>query len=166
MKRSALVIVPALLALLGCSESAPPTPEPNGSPSARGSALASPTATDGPTRSLTDSGVLDLVGDWKEASSEDADAWFVATIADALITVSQVSEGGASTVLYWAGSYQPPVGAETPYSWKSINDHSQTDPIDYALHVDTLTFSFDDGLLTFEAPSDDGASRVDLEPVG
>ncbi len=117
----------------------------------------------GTTPSETPAAPLDLVGEWKQTNSASADAWQSATIAGETITVNWVSEGGATTSLYWAGTYVPPAEPRDSYTWDSQNDHSQTDTALLASGDDTKTFTYEGGVLSYEVTALGTTTTVQLE---
>ena len=106
--------------------------------------------------------VLDLNGDWKQTNAESPDAWQAATIADGMITILWVSDGGDTTTLYWAGSFDAPTEKGGTYSWTSKNDHGQTDGAAQGSKEDTTKFSYADGVLSYSVTVDDEATTVEL----
>lgn len=134
---------------------------------ATSSAVTSPTsASPSPSPTPDDpDAVLDLTGDWKQTNSAAPDSWQAATIADGQITVLWVTDGGDTTTLYWAGSFDAPTKKGATYSWQSENDHSQTDGAADAAKDDTLEFSYADGVLSYEVTADGDTSTVELGRV-
>ena len=69
----------------------------------------------------------DLTGEWKQVNSNSDDSWQAATIEGDVISMYWVSDNGDTKSLFWVGTYVAPTTSTEPYSWESVNDHSQTD---------------------------------------
>ena len=84
----------------------------------------------------------DLVGEWKQTNSNAEDAWQAATIA---------------------GSFEAPTTADEPYTWESENDKDQTDMAILASGDDTKTFTYQDGVISYEVSAMGVTQTVKLE---
>ena len=100
----------------------------------------------------------DLVGEWNAD-----DAWQAATIAGDAIEVYWVSDNGETKALYWAGSFDAPTTADEPYTWESENDKDQTDMAILASGDDTKTFTYQDGVISYEVSAMGVTQTVKLE---
>lgn len=105
----------------------------------------------------------DLVGEWKQTNSNADDAWQAATIAGDTIEVYWVSDNGDTKALYWAGSFDAPTTADEPYTWESENDKDQTDMAILASGDDTKTFTYQDGVISYEVSAMGVTQTVKLE---
>ena len=172
MRRHLLFLIPlAAIAVAGCSgspEPSTPSPTPTASATSSSPAATPEESTPMPASPSPDDPdkVLDLNGDWKQTNAESPDAWQAATIADGMITILWVSDGGDTTTLYWAGSFDAPTEKGGTYSWTSKNDHGQTDGAAQGSKEDTKKFSYADGVLSYSVTVDDEASTVELGRMG
>ncbi len=90
-----------------------------------------------------------LTGEWRQIETEEEDFWIGATIEGDAIEVSWISDKGSDKSTYWSGAYvEPTVGGE-PYSWDSVNDHGITDDELHAANIDTQTFTYEQGRLSY-----------------
>lgn len=105
----------------------------------------------------------DLVGEWKQTNSNAEDAWQAATIAGDAIEVYWASDNGDTKALYWAGSFDAPATADEPYTWESKNDKDQTDTAILASGDDTKTFTYQDGVISYEVSAMGVTQTVKLE---
>lgn len=105
----------------------------------------------------------DLAGEWKQTNSNADDAWQAATIAGDTIEVYWVSDNGDTKALYWAGSFDAPTTADEPYTWESKNDKDQTDTALLASGDDTKTFTYQDGVISYEVSAMGVTQTVKLE---
>ncbi len=65
---------------------------------------------------------LDLAGTWRQTNSGDPDnTWMEAVITADSISVNWVMDAGATTALYWQGTYAAPTGPSDTYSWTSTS---------------------------------------------
>lgn len=72
------------------------------------------------------------------------------------ISLSSVSQ-------YWAGSFDAPTTADEPYTWESENDKDQTDMAILASGDDTKTFTYQDGVISYEVSAMGVTQTVKLE---
>lgn len=91
----------------------------------------------------------DLIGEWKQTNSKSADSYQSATITADAIEANWVSDGGETTSLYWAGSYTAPTKAGE-FTWESNNDTSKTEGSMLASPSPTKTFSYSDGVVSYQ----------------
>lgn len=105
----------------------------------------------------------DLTGEWKQINSNSNDSWQSATIKDGTITIYWVSDGGDTKSLYWAGTYVPPTTHDEPYTWDSVNDHSQTDSAMLASGDDTKTITYEKGQISYSASALGTTTTIRLE---
>lgn len=120
-------------------------------------------ACDRTNSSITPTKPADLIGEWKQVNSKSEDNWQAATIEGDTITIYWVSDGGDTQSLYWAGSYVAPTTSDEPYSWDSVNDHSQTDTSLFASGDDTKTMTYENGQLSYSASALGTTTTVRLE---
>ena len=133
------------LCLAGCS---------SGSSSSGGASASSSSAPAEP---------LSLDGTWKQTNSNSESSWQEAVIEGNTITVNWVSTDSKS--LYWAGSYDAPTTTDDKYSWTSVNDKEQTSRAMLASGADTKEFSYENGVLSYEASAMGSTVTVKLERV-
>lgn len=93
---------------------------------------------------------LDLTGEWKQTNSNSEDSYQAATISGDVIEVNWVNDADSSTAIYWVGSYDAPTEDVTEYTWDSANDTSKTETALLASSDPTKTFTFKDGVLSYE----------------
>lgn len=105
----------------------------------------------------------DLIGEWKQTNSDAEDAWQAATIAGDSIEVYWVSDNGETKALYWAGSFDAPTTVDEPYTWESVNDKEQTDMAILASGDDAKTFTYQDGVISYEVSAMGVTQTVKLE---
>lgn len=91
----------------------------------------------------------DLTGEWKQTNSESEDSWQAATITVSTIEIYWVSDGGDSSALYWAGSFEAPTTADEPYTWASVNDTEKTSSALLASGDETKDFTYQDGEISY-----------------
>lgn len=92
---------------------------------------------------------VDLSGTWI-APGEDDTTWMELTIEGETMTINWVSDSGDTKSLYWAGSYTAPTEPGDSWEWESANDHEQTDYALLASTDDTKSFSYHDGVISWE----------------
>lgn len=109
---------------------------------------------------------LNLTGEWKQTNSNSADSYQAATITDSTITIDWVNEADAGSALYWAGTYEPPTEDTTQHTWDSVNDKTQTDTALMASGDDTKTFTYSDGVLSYELTAMGVTMTVEMERQG
>ncbi|MDD3306921.1 hypothetical protein ACIZ62_08620 [Acetobacterium carbinolicum] len=104
-----------------------------------------------------------LTGEWKQVNSGSNDSWQAATIEGETITINWVSNGGDTKSLYWAGTYIAPTTTDEPYTWDSVNDHSQTDKALLASEDETKTMTYENDQLSYSASLMGTTTTVRLE---
>lgn len=109
---------------------------------------------------------LDLTGTWEATNSASEDSGMEAIIEGGTITVNWVNEADSTKALYWAGSYVAPTEATDTYSWDSENDTEQTSTALLAASGDTKTFSYQDGVLSFDVTAMGVTKTITMERVG
>lgn len=90
----------------------------------------------------------DLSGVW--ASEENEGSYQEAIITDSTIEINWISDGGKTRSIYWVGSYEAPTDAVEEYSWSSERDKEKTDSALLASTDDSKTFSYKDGVISYE----------------
>ena len=108
---------------------------------------------------------LDLTGDWEQTNKNSETDYMEATISGETITINWVFEEDSTTALYWAGTYAAPAESTEEYSWTSENDRSQTDSALMASTSDTKEFTYQNGVLSFEASAMGVTTTVEMEKV-
>lgn len=94
---------------------------------------------------------LDLTGVW---ASEAVDGSYQeAVISGSTISIDWVSDNGATTAVYWIGTYVAPTSDTDEYSWTSERDKEKTDSALLASTDDTKDFSYKDGKISYSASS-------------
>lgn len=106
---------------------------------------------------------LDLTGTWKQSNPNSEDTWHEAVIEGDAITINWVSDGGDTKSLYWAGTYVAPTDAADSYSWSSVNDTEQTGKALLASGDETKEFSYENGVISYEASAMGSTTTVKLE---
>lgn len=92
---------------------------------------------------------VSLDGKWKQTNSASSTAWQAATISGTTIEVDWVSDNGATTSLYWAGSVTPPTTSDQTFTWTSNNDTAQTANALLASSDATKDFTYDHGTISY-----------------
>lgn len=92
----------------------------------------------------------DLWGEWRDTNG-DEESFHGIFISGDTIEVYWVTEGGLSTSLYWAGSYEAPPDGKEPYSWESVCDEERTAAAQLAANESTKTFTYYNGVLSYDA---------------
>ena len=106
---------------------------------------------------------LDLSGEWKQVNSKSEDSYQEATIQDNVIEINWVSDGGDTKSLYWSGTYEAPTEATESYTWDSVNDTSKTANALLASGDETKTFTYENGILSYEASALGPTTTVKME---
>lgn len=106
---------------------------------------------------------VDLAGEWKQSNSNDPERWSEATLTADAITISWVADGGDTKALYWAGSVVAPTDNAQSFTWDSVNDTAQTENSLLASDAPTKTFTYADGVLSYEATAMGVTTTVKLE---
>ena len=106
---------------------------------------------------------LDLTGEWVQINSSSEDAWQEATINEDVIEINWISNNGDTKSLYWAGTFIAPTEATESYSWTSKNDTSKTENALLASTAETKDFTYEDGILSYEASALGTTTVVKLE---
>ena len=106
---------------------------------------------------------LSLTGTWKQSNSNSEDSYQEATIEGDTIAINWVSNGGDTKSLYWAGTYVAPTEATESYTWDSVNDKEQTTNAMLASGDDTKTFSYENGVLSYEASALGTTTTIKME---
>lgn len=90
----------------------------------------------------------DLTGVW--VSEENEGSYQEAIIDSSTISINWISDGGNTSSVYWVGSYEAPSESVNEYSWISERNKEQTDSALLASSDDTKTFSYKDGVISYE----------------
>ena len=106
----------ALLALLGISFAGCATADSGADQAANGSSEEASATAEQPA---------DLIGEWVQTNSSDADSYQAATISADAIEINWISEADDTKALYWAGTFVAPTAAG-PFEWTSENDTTKT----------------------------------------
>lgn len=104
----------------------------------------------------------DLTGEWKQTNGDET-SYQAGTIADGVIEIYWVNEEDDSKALYWAGTYVAPTDVAEPYTWDSENDTEKTGSSIMASPDDTKTFTYEDGVLSYEASALGVTQTVKME---
>ena len=92
----------------------------------------------------------DLWGEWRY-NNGDEESFHGIFISGDTIEIYWVTEGGLSTSLYWAGSFEAPPDGKEPYTWESICDENRTSAAQLASNENTKTFTYANGILSYDA---------------
>lgn len=92
----------------------------------------------------------DLWGEWRDTNG-DEDSFHGIFISGDTIEVYWVTDGGNSTSLYWAGTFEAPPDGKEPYSWESVCDEERTAAAQLAANERTKVFTYSNGILSYEA---------------
>ena len=108
----------------------------------------------------------DLTGDWEQSNKNSEDSYMIATIEEDSITVYWYGDedGAETTSLYWAGTYVAPTESGA-YSWDSENDYEQTENALLSSDAETKTFTYEDGVLSFEVTALGTTTTVEMEQL-
>lgn len=93
---------------------------------------------------------LDLTGNWAQKGKEGDDTFQAGYIADGIIELYWITDGGTTNMLYWSGTYDAPINSDDEYTWDSVNDKVKTDSALMASGDDTKTFSYKNGEISYE----------------
>lgn len=105
----------------------------------------------------------DLSGTWQ---SEDNDGSYQeAIITEDRIEINWVSDGGDTKSIYWIGTYEAPTESVDTYSWTSERNKEETDSALLASTDDTKDFTYEDGVISYEASAFGTTTTVKLEKV-
>ena len=149
-QKLAIAAAIALFALTGCSAPTSSTVE---------SAPAETTE----TTEAAPAAPLDLTGEWKQTNSNDESSFQSALISADKISIDWVNEDDGSTAIYWVGTYVAPTEATDSFTWDSENDKSITDTAIMASGDDTKTFTYKDGVLSYELTALGTTMTVEME---
>lgn len=105
----------------------------------------------------------EIPGQWKQTNSSSKDSFQGAVITEDTIEIYWVSDGGETTSLYWAGSYVAPGSIDSEYTWDSENDNEKTDSSWFASPDDTKTFTYKNGIISYEASALGTTTTIKLE---
>ena len=108
--------------------------------------------------------ILDLQGTWKQTNGSE-DSWQEAVIAEKVIEIYWVSDGGDTKSLYWAGTYDAPTTSDDSFAWESSNDKSLTDSALLASGDDTKKISYEKGVMSYSASALGTSKTVKLEKI-
>lgn len=114
-----------------------------------------------------DAEIPDLTGDWEQSNKNSETDYLVATIEDDVITISWYwidDEGEVGTSIYWVGTFVAPEAGGI-YSWDSEIDHDATDDEPMAATSSSKTFTYEDGVLTFDVTLLGVTTTVEMEKV-
>ncbi len=106
---------------------------------------------------------LDLTGEWVQVNSNSKDAWQEAAINDDVIEINWISDNGDTRSLYWSGTFIAPTEASKTYTWTSKNDTSKTENALLASTAETKDFTYEDGILSYEASALSTTTVIKLE---
>ncbi|MDE7262568.1 MAG: hypothetical protein K2N78_11020, partial [Oscillospiraceae bacterium] len=109
-------------------------------------------------------GPLNLTGQWKQTNSESEDTYQGIYISKDTIEIYWVSDGGQTSVLYWAGTFTPPEDNPKEYTWESENDTGRTDASLLGSSDETKAFTYKKGKLTYAASALGVTSKIEAEP--
>lgn len=104
----------------------------------------------------------DLTGNWTQSNSNTKDSYQVATISGNTIEIYWYTAAVDSKSLYWAGTFEAPK-SDAAYTWDSVNDKSKTGEAMLASSADTKTFSYDKGVISYEASAMGANITVELK---
>lgn len=105
----------------------------------------------------------DLTGEWVQTNSQSDTDYMKATITEDAIEINWVFESEDMVSLYWAGTFIAPTEPGDEYSWTSENDTEQTDTALLASSDATKDFTYNDGVLSFEASAMGTTSTIKME---
>ncbi len=108
---------------------------------------------------------IDLTGEWEQSNKNSEDSYQTAMINDGTIEVYWVSDGGDTTSLYWAGTFEAPEAGVESYSWDSVNDTEKTDMALMASGDETKTFTYENGQISYSVTALGVTTTVRLEKV-
>ncbi|KAA9083751.1 hypothetical protein [Microbacterium radiodurans] len=91
-----------------------------------------------------------MTGPWQQTNSNSPDSYQRAVITENTISIDWVSDAEAMTAVYWVGTYVPPSEPGDAYTWDSQNDTTQTENALMASSDATKTFTYQDGVLSYE----------------
>jgi hypothetical protein len=89
-----------------------------------------------------------LAGEWTQTGSASMAAYQRATIDGDAIRVDWVLDGGRTTALYWAGTFEAPDG-DGASTWVSKNDTDKTDMSRLASPDTTKSFTYERGEIRY-----------------
>lgn len=133
-------LILSVLLLAGCSAGT----------ATAGTAPGSQNSATGTTEEEAPAEPLNLTGEWKQTNSNSDDSYQAATISGDVIEVNWVNEAESTTAVYWVGSYDAPTDDVAQYTWDSANDTTKTENALLASSDPTKTFTFEDGVLSYE----------------
>ena len=106
---------------------------------------------------------VDLTGDWKQTNSASPDNYQAATIDGDVITINWVDETTDSKSIYWVGTFVAPDEPGDTYSWTSDRDVAATDSALLASTDDSKEFTYEAGVLSYEASALGTTTTLKLE---
>lgn len=109
---------------------------------------------------------LDLTGNWKQINSNSETSYQSASIEKDTIEVYWVNTENDTKSLYWSGTYiAPDVSENSVYSWDSENNVEKTKSSLLASNSATKKFSYENGILSYEATAMGTTQTVRLEKI-
>ncbi len=109
---------------------------------------------------------LDLTGNWKQINSNSETSYQSASIEKDTIEVYWVNTENDTKSLYWSGTYiAPDVSENSVYSWDSENNVEKTKSSLLASNSATKKFSYENGILSYEATAMGTTQTVKLEKM-
>lgn len=114
-----------------------------------------------------DAEIPDLTGDWEQSNKNSETDYLIATIEGDVITISWYwidDEGEVGTSIYWVGTFEAPETGGS-YSWESEIDRDATDDEPMAATSSSKTFTYEDGVLSFDVTLLGVTTSVEMEKV-
>lgn len=115
-----------------------------------------------PSEEPTPAPAPDLSGEWKQINA-DADTYHAAAISGDSIEIYWVNPANDTKSLYWAGTFTAPQDGAEPYVWQSTNDKDKTSHALLASSDDEKTFTYEGGVISYEAAAMGVTKTVKLE---
>lgn len=114
-----------------------------------------------------DAEIPDLTGDWEQSNKNSETDYLIATIEGDVITISWYwidDEGEVGTSIYWVGTFEAPETGGS-YSWESEIDRDATDNEPMAATSSSKTFTYEDGVLSFDVTLLGVTTSVEMERI-
>lgn len=156
MEKILAVTMTIMLLLTGCSSNAPQDENPTQNQTS---------ATESTSVESKSQVAIDLTGEWEQSNKSSEDSYQTATINDGTIEVYWVSDGGDTTSLYWAGTFEAPEAGVESYSWDSVNDTEKTGMALMASGDETKTFTYENGQISYSVTALGVTTTVRLEKI-
>lgn len=108
---------------------------------------------------------INLEGNWKQTNISPEEDYQIATINNGVIEIKVVNKKENTTSTYWSGTYVAPELKNGVYTWVSENNISKSESSLVASSENSKTFSYANGVLSYESGYLGTEKSIKLEKV-